>query len=65
VTGLVVIGSLAGVVMNIAVVPRAALLGRAVDTVLAYAREEVPVGEVTRGRPADRGHAGHRGAARR
>lgn len=47
VTGLVVIGSLAGVVMNIAVVLPAVLLGRAVDTVLAYARDEVPFGEVT------------------
>ena len=48
VTGLLVIGSAAGIVMNLAVVLPAVLLGRAVDTVLAYARNEGPLGDVTR-----------------
>ena len=48
VAGLLVVGSVAGIVMNIAVVLPAVLLGRAVDTVLAYARDEVPFGDVTR-----------------
>jgi hypothetical protein len=48
VTGLVVIGSVAGIVMNIVAVLPAVLLGRAVDTVLAYTGDEVPFGDVTR-----------------
>jgi ABC-type multidrug transport system fused ATPase/permease subunit len=47
VAGLLVIGSLAGIVMNTAVVLPSVLLGHAVDTVLAYRRGQAPGSAVT------------------
>lgn len=46
VAGLLVIGSVAGVVMNVAVVLPAVLLGRAVDAVLAFHRGQADSGDV-------------------
>lgn len=46
VAGLLVVGSAAGVVMNVAVVAPAVFLGRAVDTVLSYQRHEANAGQV-------------------
>src|SRR5215218_9871194 len=47
VAGTLVVGSLAGIVMNTAVVLPAILLGRAIDTVQAFGRGEVSAGAVT------------------
>jgi ABC-type multidrug transport system fused ATPase/permease subunit len=47
VAGLLVIGSLAGIVMNTAVVLPSVLLGHAIDTVLAYRRGQAPGSAVT------------------
>jgi ATP-binding cassette subfamily B multidrug efflux pump len=47
VAGLLVIGSLAGIVMNTAVVLPSVLLGHAIDAVLAYRRGQAPGSAVT------------------
>lgn len=46
VAGLLVVGSVAGIVMNVAIVAPAVFLGRAIDTVLAYQRHEATAGQV-------------------
>jgi ATP-binding cassette subfamily B multidrug efflux pump len=46
VAGLLVVGSVAGIVMNVAVVLPAVLLGRAIDTVLAFQRGEADSGDL-------------------
>jgi ATP-binding cassette subfamily B multidrug efflux pump len=46
VAGLLVVGSAAGIVMNVAVVLPAVLLGRAIDVVLAVQRGEADAGDV-------------------
>jgi ATP-binding cassette, subfamily B, multidrug efflux pump len=48
VAGELLLGSIAGILMNTAVVLPAILLGRAIDTVLAFSRHEVPVSAVTK-----------------
>lgn len=48
VAGELLLGSLAGILMNTAVVLPAALLGQAIDTALAFARHEVSESAVTR-----------------
>jgi hypothetical protein len=48
VTGLLVIGSLAGIAMNTAVVLPAVFLGHAIDVVLAVDRGAATAGDVTR-----------------
>lgn len=46
VAGELLLGSLAGIRMNTAVVLPAIMLGRAIDTALAFSRHEVPVDAV-------------------
>ncbi|MST32208.1 ATP-binding cassette domain-containing protein [Acidimicrobiaceae bacterium USS-CC1] len=46
VAGLLVVGSVAGIVMNVAIVAPAVFLGRALDTVLSYRRHEASAGQV-------------------
>lgn len=47
VAGLLVVGSVAGIVMNVAIVLPAVFLGRALNTVLAYQRHHATAGQVT------------------
>lgn len=46
IAGLLVVGSLAGIVMNVAIVLPAVFLGRAINTVLAYHRHRVSAAQV-------------------
>jgi len=48
VAGELLLGSIAGILMNTAVVLPAILLGQAIDTALAFSRQEVPASTVTR-----------------
>src|SRR5215213_8193468 len=48
VAGELLLGSIAGILMNTAVVLPAIMLGQAIDTVLAFSRHEVPASAVTR-----------------
>ena len=47
IAGLLVVGSIAGVLMNVAIVLPAIFLGRAINTVLAYKRGDIGSGAVT------------------
>ena len=61
VAGQLVLGSIAGIIMNTAVVLPAILLGRAIDAALAFERGEVGARRGGLGRPGLRGrHAAHR-----